>query len=59
MKNISSREIKATCSFCNNQAKYDAPMPGRTTWAYFCVFCALEHGLDLTSQLGSILYGDE
>jgi hypothetical protein len=59
MKNIAGRGIKAKCSFCNERAKYDAPMPGHSTWAYFCVFCAIEYELNLAQELGSVLYGDD
>lgn len=33
-----------TCNFCSKEARYDAPMVGRSTWAYMCPDCWSERG---------------
>lgn len=48
MSRVVKRKVKMeklpSCNFCPKEAKYDAPMLGHSSWAYFCPDCWASRG---------------
>jgi len=57
--NIVKVERFQTCNFCQKPAHYDAPMRGRSTWAYFCDDCYAERGSHNTGTKFVLMTDDE